>query len=175
VRSLELLDVYVPAPDSGLAAVILAGSAIVGQPGTDRTLVHYEGDRFGRGMDFHTRLELAASRLLERYPTVACAAARADDLVEVGHYEPDWRTLTLTDPAALAAWCNVDVADLDRLLGTPRPPARVERDHPEYLARLSARIVACAPLSSTEVHDAASRLHLIDPQAQRLLTGTSGS
>jgi hypothetical protein len=169
-----MLTVYVPAPGSRLRRVVLAASAVVGceQPGPVE--VYFEGDRFGDGMDFHTRLELAAGRLTERYPTVARATVDDGQLIEVGDYEPDWRRLTVTDRATLAAWLAVDVELLDSSLGSPRPPARAERGHPQYFVRLSERMVAGAPLSSSEMHDVATKPHRLTPAALRLLTGPAG-
>lgn len=167
-----LLTVYVPAPDSPFSALVWAGSAIVGrQPHGGQVEVYYEGARDGRAPHLHARLELAAGRLLERYPTVARALVPAQELVAVGAYDPDWRRLTVTSPDVLAAWCGVARDELEAQLGDPRPPAAVDRDHPEYLPRLSARIEQGAPLSGSELHDAVTRIVHLSPGAQRLLTG----
>lgn len=48
----------------------------------------------------------AASRHVERYPTVARMAARRTDLIEVGTYDYGQRTLTVTNRTELEGWSN---------------------------------------------------------------------
>jgi hypothetical protein len=164
-----VLNVYVPHPDSPLRQMLLPGSAIVGPGGGERQTVYYEGDAHGIGHDYHAKLLHSADRLLTRYPTSAKLSPRTGELIEVCSYDYEWRRLDLSDPAALADWLGVEPGALPGALGTPDPPARVARDHPEYLARLSRRIVARGTMSSSEINDAVLRVAELEPEAQRMI------
>jgi hypothetical protein len=169
VRARQELTVYVPQPASPLRSLILAGSAIVGPGGGERQTVYYEGDAFKDGRDFHYKLLHAADRMLASYPTSALVSARAEDLIEVATYDFDWRRLEISDPVALADWVGAEPGELPGVLGTPEPPARVARDHPEYMVRLSQRITSRGVLSSSEINDAVLRVTELGPEAQRMI------
>jgi hypothetical protein len=133
---LEGRTVYVPAPDSHLRQTIAAGSGIVGTPQDDgRVLIDYEGNLYGAAQlnDYTARVYHAHDRHVwpsgldpakpaTGYPTVARALVEGSELLEVGSYDPDSRTILVSDAAALVAWTDdvrvigdqaVDVADLD--------------------------------------------------------------
>ena len=105
---MTILIVYVPAHHSVLRRTVLPGSAMVGvDTGAHRSLVDYEGNRYGaENMRLYSeRLLHAAGRHVDQYPTVARLWARHIDLIEVGSYDYETRALTVTNPTELEAWC----------------------------------------------------------------------
>lgn len=105
---MDYFNVYVPADDSPLRAVIDPRSAIVADSSHDaagdRIEIYYEGNRYGApGLEsFAERCRQAAGRLAERAPTVARSLADRDALTLVGTYT-DRFGVTVHDEAALEA------------------------------------------------------------------------
>lgn len=74
-----------------------------------RVTVYYEGNLLGAEnlKQFAERLNCAAGRCSERYPTVAMASLDLSDLVDVGRFDlATGQLLNLDDPAALIAWLD---------------------------------------------------------------------
>lgn len=102
----DTLTLYVPAHRR---TGIHPGSAVVGSAWSDRSEVDVEGDIYGAGMDFETRLAIAAGRHRDRAPTRARYCLASDDVIAVGTVRRDpvlaaWVIETLDDPDTLAAW-----------------------------------------------------------------------
>lgn len=103
------MTLYVPA-DAANAGDILPRSAIVGDvPGGERIGVDLEGDRYSGRMSFEDKLQHAAGRRAQGYPTMARRMLPASALKAVGRVAHDpalraWVIAELDDPAALAAW-----------------------------------------------------------------------
>lgn len=102
------LIVYVPAPDSAVASMVMRGSAIVGTPldDADYVTIDFEGNRYKTAYfeEFGKRLLHAAGRHVARYPTVARLVAECDQLVRVGTYDYDRERLSVEDDDALLDW-----------------------------------------------------------------------
>jgi hypothetical protein len=115
---------YVPQPGCHLARTVKGGSAIVGKPAEDGyVLVYYEGNLYGavNMVTFADRALHAYERMAHRYPTVACALVRQDDLRRVASFYPEYGRVEVEDATQLvdvARWLGLDVtdkADRDRL------------------------------------------------------------
>ena len=115
----DSLGIYLPNPESELSRRLIIGSAIVGVPSTDGTvLIYYEGNRFDLPelRSYRQRVERAAMRLRfnepHGYPT------RARDLVDPRELELigtlDSTGLTISHPAGELAWW-ISEADLIEL------------------------------------------------------------
>lgn len=142
-EDMPVLEIFVPAPGSAAERLIARGSAIVGaprtgtrQPDDDRWTVYYEGNTIGASnvVSFHDKLQIAAGRLVHRYPTVAMASFPAEDLIHVGRYDVDRQViLTITDAQALEVWTSGPAEELigERCdpgayaWGADTPPARL--------------------------------------------------
>lgn len=102
------LSVYVPKVGTPLDHTAIEGSAIVGSPykigDEERVRVDYEGSVFGQHPDYRTKLLHAAGRHITSYPTVARMFVPRDDLMFVGSYDPDSKTLEIHDSAPLVNW-----------------------------------------------------------------------
>ena len=158
----DALAVYAPAALLGPLTGVAPGSAIVGPRPCGigscprPFVVYYEGDVYKTGelKTLADRAAQAAGRLRSEYPTVARAAVRACDVVEVGTlYEPSAATSTKSEKQAgaspravaqislvrdgqgsdeqsrrlLAAWLEVEEASLDReLVGSRSVPTKAE-------------------------------------------------
>lgn len=130
----ERLAVYVPNDAatellSATVAHIIRGSGIVGvEVPTDdepRVQIYYEGNRYGSQniVTFADRCYFAASRLTERYPTVAQAYVRADAVKQAGWFyvrEKRVEIRDVQDMIALAHWLEIPVGD-DRMHRELRP------------------------------------------------------
>lgn len=100
-------NLYVPAP--GVQHDILPRSAIVGEEHGDRIETHYEGGRASNIQNFEDRIQHAAGRRIERYPTIALRAWRKGELVRVGTVTRDeilkvWIISEIVDEPALRHW-----------------------------------------------------------------------
>lgn len=74
-----------------------------------RITVYYEGNLLGAENlhEFVQRLNSAAGRCSERYPTVAMASIELSELVDVGRFDlATGQMLNLDEPAALVAWLD---------------------------------------------------------------------
>lgn len=105
--------VYVPAPDHRAALIIHPGSGIVGRPQGAGVMVDYEGNLNGAGniITLADRVNHAAGRQRESYPTVARTLLAPEALVAVGWYDDVSGDLTPDDAdgvAALAAWLGLE-------------------------------------------------------------------
>lgn len=103
------LDVYVPVEGSGAATIVLPKSAIVGTilpAGVVR--IDYEGNSHGHLGTYAFRLLHAADRHVSGYPTTARAYVQPDELILVGRYDIEERTLALEDFDALADWLGIE-------------------------------------------------------------------
>ena len=80
------LTVYVPCPNTEAWARIAPGSGVVGQEvGSGRVLVHYEGNIYNSDSlrRFYDRVELAAARHVQNYPTTARMLAPSQDFLQI--------------------------------------------------------------------------------------------
>ena len=106
------LSLYVVGPDHELP--IARGSAIVGagEIREGMTMVYFEGNLYGAEnlRRFDERVEHAAARLVEKYPTAARMQAETAHLMQVGLYDTDSHSLDVTHPEALEAWAGERVA-----------------------------------------------------------------
>src|SRR5215469_15701016 len=98
------LAVYVPKPGTVAAKEIAPASAIVGAEPTEsgHVMVYYEGNLYDyvNLTTYLNRLSSAAGRLVDKYPTVARKSVPADDLIEVGRYDPTtWKLVEVTNEA----------------------------------------------------------------------------
>lgn len=100
-------NLYVPAP--GVQHNILPKSAIVGEERGDNIETHYEGGSASNIQNFEDRIQHAAGRRIERYPTIALRAWRKDELIKVGTVARDedlkvWIISEIIDEPALRKW-----------------------------------------------------------------------
>lgn len=105
------LMVYVPRPGSALGESILPGSAVCGRlQDNGRVLIDYEGNRYGsmNMRTFEEKLLHAAGRHIENYPTVARAMVKSADLIAVGRYDYETKTLSVDNRDALLGWTGED-------------------------------------------------------------------
>ena len=93
--------------------LIAPGSAIVAKEPLSieegRVTVYYEGNLNGAEnlRQFVERLNCAAGRCSERYPTVAMASLELSELVDVGRFDlATGQLINLDEPAALVAWLD---------------------------------------------------------------------
>jgi hypothetical protein len=106
------LTIYVPrTPTPHSLANIKPGSALVGLPAADRTVVYYEGNVYGADnlRTFAQRLNCAADRLDSRYPTIARISVNNEDLIDVGTVRKDlaslyWGVDDIREPELLQHW-----------------------------------------------------------------------
>jgi hypothetical protein len=92
--------VYVPPGKQLIVAgrEIARGSGIVGgTPANGYVVIDYEGNLHGAVnlVTWRDRVEIAAGRHVERYPTVARAAAKEEQLVDVGLFDTETRAISL--------------------------------------------------------------------------------
>lgn len=102
-----VLNVYVMDKSHPVSRLVIPGSAIVGLPfesDPDRTLVYFEGDKFGRNMDYAEKMIHAVDRMVVRYPTVAMGSYPTEQLKQIGTYDVSTKTLTIDDADALEEW-----------------------------------------------------------------------
>ena len=117
------LPVLVPLDNTLWSNAIIKGSALIAIPSNfkhGKTLVHFEGNKFGdRDMArFADRCFLAAVRGLASYPTTAMAIITPSDLIEVGSYDIQHKTVAITNPEPLLAWCGWEKIDPEELIST---------------------------------------------------------
>ena len=117
------LPVLVPVEDTHWSKVIIKGSALVAFPSNfkhGKTLIHYEGNKFGSPdmVRFADKCFSAASRGLVGYPTNATAFIAPSDLIEVGTYDIEQKTVAITNPEPLLAWCGWGRIDSEELIST---------------------------------------------------------
>lgn len=113
--------VFVPADPK--RTTIAPGSAIVGglqEAPQGRTVVDYEGDIYGSESlaRYADRVNQAAGRHADNYPTVARQMVPSDSLVEVGCYSPESGQVLLHGPEEqqlLADWLGATDIDSDEL------------------------------------------------------------
>lgn len=104
--------VFVPASTSSLHGIAPRSAIVAKEPLSieeGRTLVYYEGNLNGAEnlKDLLERLNCAAGRCSERYPTVAMMSIKLSDLVDVGRFDLlTGQLLTLSEPQALLAWLD---------------------------------------------------------------------
>lgn len=101
------LTIYVPRAASDLERMILPRSGIVGTMQTEgRVLIDYEGNAYGAAnmVTWADRVEHAAGRHVMRYPTVARLEVIAFDLVPVGVFDTDGRTVTVGHVDEVCRW-----------------------------------------------------------------------
>lgn len=108
---------YVPRKPEG--HYIGKGSAIVAslyQSRHTEICVYYEGNvySYAKPLSYTELVYTAASRQVERAPTIAMAVLPAVDLIEVGRYSITAQRVTaLSDPAALRQWAPRTAAWID--------------------------------------------------------------
>lgn len=120
------LTIYVPRPGSQVAAHLVPGSAVVGDPAraVEGILTcWYEGNVGNRASnlrDYYSKLCCAAGRLATSYPTSAAEGFRLADLVPVGTFDADRDVVIgITDEAALRAWSGEGA---EQVTGKRLPP-----------------------------------------------------
>lgn len=104
---MKIYTLYVPA--DGAIHDIRRGSAILGGIQHGMVTTHYEGGGASNVQTFEEKVNQAAGRRSERYPTSALRGWHGDDVVEVGTVVFDeamrhWVIGTLTDEASLREW-----------------------------------------------------------------------
>lgn len=100
-------NLYVPAP--GVAHDIWPKSAIVGEEREDYVETHYEGGHACNVQSYEDRIQHAAGRRIERYPTSALRAWKKDELIKVGTVTRDedlkvWIISEIINEAAMREW-----------------------------------------------------------------------
>ena len=111
----EPVSVYVPNPDNQdgvfFERMLAERSGIVGKPAHNegRLVVYYEGNLHGftNVVTLADRVELAAGRMANSYPTIARALVPERAVVEVGRFDRDRRCIAVTDEAPLARWLGL--------------------------------------------------------------------
>lgn len=119
---------YVP---SGLVVLVDKGSGIVGRPAPNggaygaeshaddngRVLVDFEGNRYGAAniVTYADRVYHAYGRMVDDYPTVARNYLKAEQLLQIGWFEPEDGVVDVNDYDALAEWLGVEEVDEDEL------------------------------------------------------------
>ena len=110
--AIRTLRVLVPNPGSAAALRIDPGSGIVTDADGEHLLVYFEGNRYGTAKTYPDRVELAAGRCFERYPTIAKGLFAASDFAVVGEFRVNgaWnsRELVIQDPERLTAWLGTE-------------------------------------------------------------------
>jgi hypothetical protein len=112
VKSTETIFVWVPAP--GAEHKFRPGSAIVSfAPGPDGLADCYLQDECGAAniRTYADRVEQAAGRMIESYPTVARIAVPVTELELVGFWSGERGEVFCELPGPLAAWLGRDVLD----------------------------------------------------------------
>lgn len=108
-----VLSILVPARGCEHKLGIDRGSAIVGLQALhdERVLVYFEGNRYRAEnlRRFDQRIETAAGRLTQRYPTIARASVSASDLTLVGTFSTETRSIAVLDKIQLREWAGEDV------------------------------------------------------------------
>ena len=113
-----ILQVFVPKSGS-LLARIKRGSGIVGQTLRNGMIhIYYEGAIYNQsGMGgWVDKISYAAGRSINRYPTIAAAVARPEELSAVGVYDTDAGQVTITDEKTVMDWLGgaILASDLQR-------------------------------------------------------------
>lgn len=116
-------ELFVPAP--GVIHDIRPRSAIVGELEQELAMTHYEGGGASNVQTFEEKINHAAGRRKERYPTVAQRGWRKEEIVAVGRVTWDetlrhWVISEITDEQALRNW----VGDLEPLVVGGSPALR---------------------------------------------------
>lgn len=102
-----MIDVYVPKEGTSLERLVKRGSGIVGENFIgDETLVYYEGNIYGASniRSYEDCLEVAAGRMIEKYPTVARMIVRGEDLILAGVWDPETKVLYVHEKEVIDAW-----------------------------------------------------------------------
>jgi hypothetical protein len=122
--SQELLQIYLPNPESELSRRIIKGSGIIGLPQPDGKIhIHYEGNRFDlpEFRLYRQRVKRAAERLLfnrpHGYPTRARDVVELRDVEPIGTLDVASGRLEISRPALELAWwiSEADLVDLGLL------------------------------------------------------------
>lgn len=153
-RRMAETTVYVPS-DAADTHNIDPGSGIVGTvEANGRILIDYEGNRYGTaGMRrYATRVQHAAGRHSERYPTIARQLVNSATMTAIGVYDDVTGEIRLTHPHGaqmLAAWIGHRVTADDLLTDSVRHTNRriidsLESGTPEQ--RLQARLLRRTPM-----------------------------
>lgn len=109
---------FVPAADSRLGidprSAIVAHSPTGGVGDVKLVLCWYEGNRFGADnlKRYVERVNCAAGRADQNYPTIAKQAIAPNELIDVGTYDLQNGQLQVTNPAALSAWLEGESLEL---------------------------------------------------------------
>lgn len=121
---MELLQIYLPNPESELSRRLIAGSAIVGLPQPDgKIVIHFEGNRIDLPelKRYRQRAERAAMRLLHNrphgYPTRARDVVELRDVEPIGTLDVSSGRIEISRPAFELAWwiSETDLVDLGLL------------------------------------------------------------
>jgi hypothetical protein len=113
-----MLSILVPVKGSSIELSVLPKSAIVCRTeslGRELAICYYEGNLFESDSlsDFRSRLDCAAGRLIDTYPTVAMMGVSSRDVIEVGTYDEVRRfPSSITNEAAILAWSGEAPVDI---------------------------------------------------------------
>lgn len=107
-----LLSLYIVSP--AYHAFIAKASGIVGtgEVKDGLTTIYFEGNLYGAEnvVRYDQKVEHAAGRLVEKYPTTAKMMLKPEHLTQVGTYDSESHVLDVTDPDALEAWAGERIA-----------------------------------------------------------------
>lgn len=130
---MPVLTIFIPAAGRAAFLGVDPGSAIVGmlKEGSERVLVHFEGNRYGAEnlKRFDERVEHAAGRLIQNYPTIAKASLAVTDLAAVGTYDSESRAILVYDSETLARWAG-------EIVTSGRTAAAIRREDYERAKRV---------------------------------------
>ena len=106
---MKTLAIYVPKPGTRLARMHPNGTGFVGEPRGNHLLIHYEEPgNYANVVTLEDRLNHAAGRLAERYPTSKMTGADPDEVSLVGfvtHCEGvGWYISLITNQQLLEDW-----------------------------------------------------------------------
>jgi hypothetical protein len=131
--------VYVPVEMTG-AQRIFKGSGIVSSGGEDgRVMIDYEGEIYGHraGNNFADRVDRAAGRQTDNYPTVARSWVEPKSIRAIGYYDSERGIVDLfgeEEGELLAAWLGVEVVDPSELTTASNVLHNRKRDYEKAMA-----------------------------------------
>lgn len=99
-------------PGSGIVAAVDSASS-------GPVLIYFEGNLFGAEnlKDFESRVNQAAGRQVQRYPTIAKMTVSRDQLIEVGRFDYcSNRVVSLLNEHQLLAWIPDEAAWIDQFV-----------------------------------------------------------
>ena len=143
----ELLDIYVPIPESRTSKLVMPKSAVVARPSaSDGVLCYFEGGSVHP--DYFSKLRSAAGRLVTDYPTIAVGVLSKGSMIKVGTYDASRFVVEqISNPEVLARWC---AESAEEIMG--------RRPHPGALSWDEATALVSSSRHSMQI----SRLNMSD-------------